>query len=61
MVMVQSAPDANEPRVQVTALPTLEQLPGAPEVPVTVNWEGTVSDTDRLLAAEGPALWTVRV
>ena len=53
------APDAIEARVQVTTLPTLPQLPVGEVALFTVYCDGTVSDTVRLVAVDGPALFTV--
>src|SRR5436309_11987189 len=59
IVIVQSAPGASEVRKQLTALPVFVQLPPAEEdTEFTVNCDGTVSETLKLVAAEGPALWT---
>jgi hypothetical protein len=62
IVIVQSDPGARLVRLHDTAFPTLEQVPPDEELTeLTVNWDGTVSETDRSVAADGPALWTVRV
>ena len=55
------APDAIDGRVQVTTLPTLPHEPIGDVTVVTVYCDGTVSDTVRPVAADGPALLTVRV
>ena len=47
--------------VDGTVFPTLPQDPVGEVTPVTVYWEGTVSDTTRLVAVDGPALLTVSV
>ena len=55
------APELIDARVHVTAFPTLPQLPIGDVTLVTVNWEGTLSETTMLVAVDGPALLTVRV
>ena len=47
--------------MHVTTLPTLPQLPIGDVTVVTVYCDGTVSDTVRLVAVDGPALLTVSV
>ena len=53
------APDAIDARVHVTTLPTFPQLPVGEVTVFTVYCAGTVSDTVRLVAVNGPALFTV--
>ncbi len=55
-----AAPEAIEARVHVTTLPTLPQEPVGDETLFTVYCDGTVSDRVRLVAVDGPALFTVR-
>ena len=55
------APDAIEARVHVTTLPTLPHAPIGDVTVVTVYCDGTVSDTVRPVAVDGPALLTVSV
>ena len=56
-----AAPDANARRVHVTAFPTLPQEPAGEVTLVTVYCDGTVSETTRFVAFDGPALFTVTV
>ena len=56
-----AAPDAIDGRVHVTTLPTLPHEPIGDVTVVTVYCDGTVSDTVRFVAVDGPALLTVRV
>src|SRR4029079_10597277 len=55
------APDAIEATMQVTTLATFPQLPVGELALFTVYCDGTVSDTVRPMAVDGPALLTVRV
>jgi hypothetical protein len=55
------APEFIVARLQVTTLPTLPHEPVGEDTPVTVYWDGTVSDTTRPVAVDGPALLTVKV
>ncbi len=56
-----AAPDAYVGRVHVTAFPTFPHVPAGDVTLVTVYCDGTVSDTTRFVASEGPALFTVTV
>ena len=55
------AAEAIDARVHVTTFPTLPQLPVGEVTVFTVYCDGTVSDTVRLVAVDGPALFTVSV
>ncbi len=56
-----AAPEFMDASVQLTTLPTFPQLPMGDVTVVTVYCGGTVSDTTRLVAVDGPALLTVKV
>ena len=56
-----AAPEAIDGRVHVTTLPTFPHEPIGDVTVVTVYCDGTVSDTVRFVAVDGPALLTVRV
>ena len=51
----------NVGRVHVTTLPAWPQAPVGAVTFVTVNWAGTVSETVRVAASEGPLFVTVSV
>ncbi len=48
-------------RVHVTTFPTFPHEPAGDVTLVTVYCDGTVSETTRLVASDGPALFTVTV
>ena len=60
-VMSHSAPGASAPRVQDAEFPLVLQEPLALDAPSSVNCDGTASETLRLVAVDGPPLWTVSV
>ena len=47
--------------MHVTAFPTFPQVPAGDVTLVTVYCDGTVSETTRFVASDGPALFTVTV
>ena len=61
MITQAAAPEFMDAKVHVTTLPAFPQAPAGEVTLVTVYWGGTVSDTTRLVAVDGPALLTVSV